>query len=358
MNHKIIEQFNLLIKQVQAEYLNAQVENDTREANSHFFRLKQIKQALNVIKNLDFEITEGADLKGIPGIGKGTMNRIDEILETGTLSELETKYAKNKQKVIDEIQELEKIIGVGSKTAKKLVTEKGIKSVAQLKKMHAAGKIELNDKILLGLKYYGKVEGNIPRSETTEIKTYLTKKLKLLDSELKLEICGSYRRGKDTSGDIDVIIYHPEFKTTKFIRNPEAHGMEPYLDLFVDLLSKEHFLLDHMVDREHKLKYMGFCRYKDYPIRRIDIRWMPYNSIHTAFLYNTGPFELNTVMRKNAKKMGMRLNEYGLYKVNDDGTLVIVKINSEKDVFDKLKMPYLTPTQREGFSLGKTKKTI
>jgi len=97
---------------------------------------------------------------------------------------------------------------------------------------------------------------------------------------------------------------------------------------------------------------MGFCKYKNSSVRRIDIRFVPYNSIHTAMLYFTGPMELNTRMRNNAKKRNMILNEYGLFKETPDGKKQ-VKINSENDVFKYLGMKYLTPTEREKYSTGK-----
>jgi DNA polymerase/3'-5' exonuclease PolX len=74
-------------------------------------------------------------------------------------------------------------------------------------------------------------------------------------------------------------------------------------------------------------------------------------------LYFTGPYELNTVMRYAAKKRGMLLNEYGLYKIDEKGNKTTLKMTSEEDVFKALGMSYLTPTEREAFSTGKIKKT-
>jgi DNA polymerase/3'-5' exonuclease PolX len=355
MNSKIIEQFNLLVKQIQAEYLNAQVENDTKEMTMHFYRLQQIKKILNIIKKLDFEITDANDLKGIPGIGAGAKRRISEILEKGYLSELENKYDIKKQRKIDSIKELEKIIGIGDKMAKKLVVEDKITSIDDLKKAIKKGTIEVNDKILLGLKYYGIVQGDIPRKEVATTEKYLRKEAHKIDPELEIMICGSYRRGKPTSGDIDIMLYHPKVKYTKDIRNPQAHGLQAYLEVLVDNLTEQGFLVDHLTNKNYKMKYMGFSKYNDYPVRRIDIRFIPYKSIYTAMLYFTGPFELNEAMRLAAKKRGMILNEYGLYKIDDDGNKTLIKINSEEDVFHKLGMKYLTPEQRELSSIGREK---
>lgn len=360
MNANIIDQFNQLVKQIEAEYLNAQVENDIKEIKMHKYRLQMIKKILGILRKLDFEIVDPSDVKGISGIGEGTIRRIKEILETGKLSELKSKYGKEKQEKINSIQELEKVIGIGSSIAKKLVIQHNIKSINDLKKAIKAGKIKVSELILLGLKYYGVVEGNIPRKEVSTIEKFLAKEAHKIDPALEIMICGSYRRGKSTSGDIDLLMYHQDVKTTKEIIQPKNYGLDSYLEIFINELTENGFLLDHMTDKNYNMKYMGFCKYKSYPVRRIDVRFVPYNSLPTAMLYFTGPYELNTIMRTAAKKRDMILNEYGLYKIdkNDKNDIKTpVKIKSEADVFKILGMDYLTPEERESFSTGKIKKT-
>lgn len=356
MNNNIIEQFKLLVKQIEAEYLNAQVENDVKEMNMHKFRLQQIKRILSTLQRLDFEITDIDDIGEVPGFGKGTIRRIKEILETGKLSEIESKYNKKKQAKINSIQELEKIIGVGPKTAKKFVLEYKIRSVNDLKTAIKNGKIKVGDDILLGLKYYGIVQSGIPRKEVISVKKYLIKEAHKIDPKLEIMICGSFRRGKKFVGDIDVLMFHPEIINTKYVINPTKYDFKFYLEEFVNHLTAEGFLIDHMTHRNYKTKYMGFSKYNNNPIRRIDIRFFPYNSIYAAMLYFTGPYELNQIMRERAKKRNMILNEYGLYKIDEDENKIPLKITSEKDVFDYLGMEYLTPEEREAYSSGKITK--
>ena len=86
---------------------------------------------------------------------------------------------------------------------------------------------------------------------------------------------------------------------------------------------------------------MGFCKYLNNPIRRIDIRLLPLQSFFTGYLYFTGSYEFNERMRGIAKRQGYKLNEYGLYKGNK-----FIQIYSEKDVFDILGMKYLNPEER------------
>ncbi|ANB50692.1 putative DNA polymerase family X protein [Powai lake megavirus] len=356
MNSNIIEQFTMLVKQNEAEYLNAQVENNPKEISANRFRLKSNKAILGIIKRIDFEITDPSDVNGIKGIGESTKRRIAEILETGKLSELKNKYDKKKQEKINSIQELERVIGIGSSTAKKLITKYGITSVKELKKAIKSGEIEVSNAILLGLKYYGIVEGNIPRKEIDQVDKYLQKQAEKINEDLEIMICGSYRRGKATSGDIDVLIYHPAMKTTKEMLNPEKYNLEPYFEIFISNLTKNGFLLDHMTDGSNK-KYMGFCKYKTNPVRRIDVRFIPYESLPSAMLYFTGPYELNTIMRSSAKKRKMILNEYGLYKVDANELKTPVKIKSEADIFNALGMDYLTPQERETYNTGKINKS-
>lgn len=356
MNANIIQQFNLLVKQIEAEYLNAQVENNVKEINMHKFRLQTVKKILSILRKLDFEVTHSDDLKGIPGIGEGTRKRVQEILDTGSLSELKNKYDKKKQSTIDSIQELAKIIGIGSKTAKKLVTKYNIRSIDELKAAIKKGKIDVTDAVKLGLKYYGVLEGNIPRKEIQQIEKYLVKEVQKIDPKLEIMICGSYRRGRAAVGDVDVLMYHPDVKTSKQVTDPKKYGFEPYLEELVNNLTQQGFLLDNLTNDDYRIKYMGFCKYKNNPVRRIDIRFIPYNSLATAMLYFTGPYELNTIMRNAAKKRKMLLNEYGLYRVDAEGIKTPVKITSEADVFEALGMEYLTPEERESFNTGKISK--
>lgn len=345
MNKKIIEQFELLIKQIESEYLYAQAENQIDEINMHRFRLISMKKIIKIIKGLDFEITSADDLDGIKGINKGTTKRITEILENGFLSEIEEKYSKEKNRKIEGIRELEEIIGVGSSLARKLVSEHGICSIDELRENIDNGNIKVNKKIMLGLKYHGVVKGNIPRKEIELIEKKINEISNKINNKLKIIVCGSYRRGKKTSGDIDILLYHPDFK----VKGKDL-GEENYLVTLVKELTKKKIIVDHLTDKNVKTKYMGFCKLGSNPVRRIDIRFIPFTSLATAMLYFTGPYELNTIMRSEAKKKEMILNEYGLYTVSEDGDKHLIKTKTEEDVFKKLKMKYIEPSERELYS--------
>lgn len=355
-NHLIIDLFEQLLKLVEAEYLISRLNNDQKEITKNKFRLSSNKRILSILKSLDFEITNVEQLNGIYGIGADTKKRIHEILKTGKLAELDilnNNTTDSNKADVKNILELEQVIGIGVATAKKLVLDHNITSIKQLKSAVKSGKIKLNNNILLGLKYYGVVQGKIPRNEIKVIESWLKKQAKIIDPYLNLVICGSYRRGRATSGDIDVLIYHPNVPDMEHIVQYKKYNTKPYLKILIDKLTNLKFLLDNMTDVDPSTKYMGFCKFKNYPVRRIDILYMPYNSISSAMLYYTGPYELNTIMRHNAKKRNMILNQYGLYKIDNKGEKHIVPTPTEQSIFEYLGMEYMTPRERESFNTGK-----
>lgn len=351
MNALIIDQLNKLVKQIKAEELNALLDNNPKEAEIHSYRLKQMRKVLGTILSLGFEITSPDDLVGISGIGKGTLARVKEILETGHLAELDKKYEPEKQAKINSIWQLLNVIGIGDQLARRLVLEKGITNVVELRDAVDRGDIKVNYQVKLGLKYYESLQQKIPRAEITQTEKYLEKKASQVDRNLHLMICGSYRRGQQISGDIDVMLFHPDVKYVRQIYQADKYNLPHYLELFVQLLQNEGFLLESL--SYSMMKYMGFCKYNKYPVRRIDIRFMPSGSLPAAMLYFTGPKQLNEEMRKRAKRMGMLLNEYGLFIVDSQGIRIPLPVHSEKDIFEELGMEYLTPMQRESYNLGK-----
>ncbi|QKF93827.1 DNA-dependent DNA polymerase family X [Fadolivirus algeromassiliense] len=341
-NEKIVNEFEKLIQQIK---IQIDIAPSTSQYMTNHFRLKQINNALSIIKKYPKEIKSGSDLKDIKGIGKGTISRIDEILKSGKLSEIKIKDSDKKYS--DYVKELEMIHGIGHAKAYELVTKHNIKTISELKKAYNDGTIELSNLIVTGLKYHDIYQEKIPRAEVTKIYDYLEKIAKLIDKDLSVTICGSYRRLKPTSNDIDVLLAHPKIKTKLQITNNEDTN---YLFKFIKELKEKKFILDDLTDKDYHIKYMGYCKFKknkhEYPVRRIDIRYIPFDSYPVAMLYFTGNANFNKRMRALAEQLGYMLNEYGLYRLNGEKKTRI-KITSEKDVFDKLGMEYLPPEKRE-----------
>jgi len=169
MNTTIINEFEKLVSFITNEIDQLKKTDDKKKITSNQFRLRQIKNVLAILKKIPNKITldNYMELNNINGIGKGSLDRIKEILVTGSLSEL-TDFVDNNKEKNKIIEELETVVGIGHVNALEFYN-KGVKSVKDLIKKINKNEIEVNDKILLGLKYYGKFQGNIPRKEITNI---------------------------------------------------------------------------------------------------------------------------------------------------------------------------------------------
>lgn len=332
MNDVIIRQFKLLLKQMRMDMNKSNGKDFTR----HSFRLSSTAKVLKILQSLKKNIKNIDDVKNVPGIGKGSLKRIQEILDTGRLSEI--RFRNVDTQYLSSIDNLVKIFGIGKKKAHELVVKYNVKNISDLKKLMREKKIELPDNIIKGLKYVNKTKTAIPRSEIDNIYVYLLEKAQNFDRDLNLYICGSYRRLKPKSNDVDVILWHKKLKTKK-----QSEGSNIMQDFVQELLS-DGFIVDNYTSYDVPTKFMGLCRKdKNSPIRRIDIRMIPVESIHAATLYFTGSGDFNKKMRKIALDMGYTLNEYGLY---DSNGKLAGKINSEKDIFDIIGMEYLPPHLR------------
>ena len=317
MNELIIKWFKLLIV-----WLNYNINNIKKgqEKINYSYKLNTIEKALKIIMSFDKEITNGEQLRHFKGIGDGIVSRINEILDKGVLSEVDISV-----KNLEYVDSLTKVFGIGKIKAYELVTKYGITSVDDLKKHLDI----LPENIIKGLKYVDKINDSVPRKEMDEIYFYLNSLAGYLDKKINIEMCCSYRRESDYSGDIDIIISSKDDDKT-------------ILKKFIDLLIDEKFIVESFTSDNVSTKYMGLCKIDKF-IRRIDIRFIKMKSLYTAKLYFTGSKNFNQQMRGIAKSLGYRLNEYSLRYLKDNKR---IKINSEKDVFDILGMEYVLPKDR------------
>jgi len=334
-NKKFIDNLNNLVKQIKYDIDHGHSKSDKLK---NMFRLKHIKHAINVISNFPIEIKSGKDLEKIKGIGKGIMERIDEIIKTGKLGEIHLTHLSDKY--LQYVDELEQVFGIGRVKAIELINVYNIKNVNELKQAVKNKKIDLPENIIMGLKYYGIYKQNIPRSEVLEYDLLLHKILKKIDKHLIGVICGSYRRLAKESNDIDLLLVHPNINTINHVHQSNI------LLKIVDQLKKENIIIDSLTDPDFATKFMGFCKLNN-NVRRIDIRFMPYESYYTALLYFTGSGDFNRKMRLLAIQLDYKLNEYGLYKILKNDKYKKIPITSEKDVFDYLGMEYLEPQFRK-----------
>lgn len=318
MNEKIINLFEALATQTKQE-----------EGNS--FRVRSNYKVIKILNSLDFEITNIEQIKDIKGIGKSTLKRVEEILTTNNLYEI--KLQNNNLNIL---KDLERITGIGPVKAKKLF-EKGI-ILEKILQDYKDGtlKEDFTNHQLLGIKHFHDLETRIPYKEIYTIDKFLKKELFKFSKNVELEICGSYRRKVKTSGDIDVLFYS---------NNENEHN--EFLPKFLEHLNEIGFLVDHLTSLDSETKYMGICKYRNNPARRIDIRYIPKNSLGAAKLYFTGSGDFNKNMRTYANSLGFTINEYGIYKLKADKTKGLkIKTNTEEDVFKVLKIDYVEPENR------------
>lgn len=289
-------------------------------------RARAYKKAEETVVNYLEDITDIKQMQGKPGIGATIMEKFKEYVETGTLKVLERE--KN-----NPINIFTQIYGVGPKKAKELV-EKGVTTIQQLKE----NQIELlNDKQIIGLKYYEDIQKRIPRSEIDKYSVYFNNAFKYAVSTVgvvdggKFEIVGSYRRGAQSSGDIDVII------TSK---------NSTVFDKFIDKLLESRIIVEIL--SRGPTKSLVITQLPGMEFRRVDFLYSTEKEYPFAVLYFTGSKYFNTAMRHVAVQKGYTMNEHGMYKFQDKkkGGLVDHDFKDEKDIFDFLGLQYKSPAER------------
>jgi NAD-dependent DNA ligase len=288
------------------------------------FRARAYQKAQETLMSYPQDISSVDQLKGAPGIGSTILEKLNEFVTTGTLKILERE--KN-----NPVNILGEIYGVGPKKAKELV-EKGITTIEQLRTQQDQ---VLNDVQKVGLKYYEDILKRIPRSEIQEYEAIFIsnfQKVASSDPASRMEIVGSYRRGAESSGDIDVII------------TSNSHSV---FVKFIDELIKEKIILEVLSRGSSKCLVIGKIPSSS-TSRRIDFLYATPHEYPFSILYFTGSKIFNTVMRHEALKLGLSMNEHGLYKMEGKkkGEKVEAVFKDEKDIFDYLNLVYKSPVER------------
>ena len=287
--------------------------------NGEGFKAVAYFRAVKGIGELD-DLTE-SNVKSIKGVGKSLCEKIMCIVNTGTCPQYEA--IKN---VKDARTEFLDISGVGPKKAQELV-DLGFTSIKALRETSEVEEI-LNDKQLIGLKYYEDILERIPQAEIDKHNEYLQGVLKKLDPTAEMTIAGSYRRRCKDSGDIDILL----------------KGTPQLYKKFIQVLQKDKYLYETLA--QGTKKYNGMCKMKGYTThRRIDIMITKPEEYPFAILYFTGSKDFNTLMRQHALDKGYSMNEYSLKHVSDKSVVDHV-FKVEKDIFDYLEYPFVEPWQR------------
>lgn len=289
---------------------------DLEKTKKELYKVRAYNTAIRSIEAHNRPITSGGDAKKLNGVGDKIAKKIQEILDTGELHQI--KDITNESRIL---KELGSVWGIGPTKAKTLM-EQGIRSIKQLhNKRHL---LTRNQK--LGLQYHSDIIKKIPRGI---IKQYAEKVSRVLinhfGTHFDLTVAGSFRRGAQESGDIDILLK----STTISLRE------------IVEFLSLKGFVTEVLTLGDDKAMIIGGDKRS---FHRIDFEMVTPNKWGTALLYFTGSGPFNVRMRQHAKDNGWTLSEH---HVKNNKTKEIITFETEEEVFHFFGQEYVDPCNRK-----------
>jgi len=311
--------------------------NWEKNVNRNQYKERAYRKAAQVLADLDHRVKDGDEARKFPGVGEKISKKIDEIISTGKLPKLENIRQDDSSVAINL---LTRVSGIGPAKAKDLY-DQGISTIEDLR----INLDKLNPAQKIGVKHFEDFEKRIPRAEIKQIEAQIREIVSRLDSKYSLTICGSYRRGALSSGDVDVLLTHSSLVGggKEGVKGEGGH----LLSSVVRKLEIGGLVTDTLSIGD--TKFMGVCSVPGGTARRLDIRLLPSDQFYCGVLYFTGSDMFNQQMRAWALEKGFTLNEYslrptlGLGKV---GGLEPLPVSSERDVFDYLEYDYRPPKDR------------
>ena len=264
-----------------------------------------------------------SQLRSIPGIGKDLAARVRELAETGTCAYHKELLEQFPPTILDVLR----LQGVGPKTVAMLHATLNVKSIDDLAAAAKAGKLKglkgmgakKEAQILASIEERAKDSGRHLLSDTAATAASLVDFLHVHDRDVELIPVGSLRRGRDTCGDIDIL----------------AVGGQPGL-------------MDALISHPHVERVLGQGDTKSSVLLRggyqADLRLVPPESRGAAMQYFTGSKAHNINVRDRAVQLGFKLNEYGLFRVDDDSR---VAGETEEGIYRALGMDWVEPELRE-----------
>lgn len=246
----------------------------------------------------------------------------------------------------------------------------GYTDINSVRRALKQNKLDLYDNARIGVKFYEDFQEKMDRNEVERIGEVVIAAGKKYFKEAEISIMGSYRRGSNRCGDIDILITHPKFVTCvpkgavhELVERLREEGhisnhltlVDPRFKATIPLISEQYN--DVLVEKSNKAEsYMGVFVSPVYhnKHRRIDIKFYPYREKAFASLYFTGNGWFTRAIRLYAKaKKGLKLDDSGLYtlSVNDEKKMKCegkrLKASSEKEIFDHLGLEYKEPHERD-----------
>ena len=298
---------------------------------SNPFRIRAYRKGARVIRDHSESVIEiinndPSNLTEIDGVGKDLAAKCVELVQTGKLPMLDELLEEIPKSVMD----LLRVPGLGPKKAKAVHDQLGITTLDELKKACEEGQVrtlkgfgEKTEQVILGgISIASAANQRILWAKADAIVQELRSHFQKCDSIEKIEFAGSYRRGRETVGDLDILAV--------------AKESGPVMDCFSEYPDLASVLVRGDTKMSIRLE-SGL---------QVDLRVVPKESFGAALQYFTGSKDHNVVVRGLAKKQGLRVNEYGVYRDSDDAQEVIAGA-TEEDVYKSLGLPLFAPETRE-----------
>jgi len=291
------------------------------------FRIRAYRKAAQTIESLTRDLEEVIKedaLEKIPGIGEDLAGKIKEIVETGHLKYFEDLKKKTPAILI----EMMNIPGVGPKTTKLLYSKLKVKNLIHLERMAKTHRISglpgIKDKteenILKGIELLKKGKERMTLGDAISVGSLFVERLKESPHVKKISTAGSLRRMKETVRDIDILVTSKKPKKV--------------MDLVVNSGDVKEVFAHGSTKSSIRTK-TGV---------QLDVRAVDEDSYGAALVYFTGSKEHNIHIRRLASQMGLKINEYGIFKKKTGKKIAGLK---EEDIYKVLKLDYIPPELRE-----------
>jgi DNA polymerase (family 10) len=294
------------------------------------FRIRSYRNASSVLEGYPERVADLSrdpkrKLTEIPGIGKGIAFVITEILERGSFERRDSLLEKYPPTSL----ELLKIKGLGPKSIALLIEHYRVSTIDDLERICREQKLrelprmgaKLEEKVLRSIALYRKSAGRFLLNFGSEMADELTAYLREAGGIDQITTAGSFRRGKETIGDLDLLVTGPNAAQAldRFVKHPKV----------TDVLGHGENKASALVGVE------GL---------QVDVRALPAESYGAALQYFSGSKEHNIALRSRALKLGYTLNEYGLKKVD---TEELAAGESEEEIYRVLGLDWIPPELRE-----------
>ncbi|MEM8866120.1 MAG: DNA polymerase/3'-5' exonuclease PolX [Planctomycetota bacterium] len=279
-------------------------------------------------------IADDRPLTEIDGIGKDLAEKIKTLVETGSLPMLDDL----KSELPDTVLGLLRVPGLGPKKAAVLYNDLGVASLDMLRAACEAGKVrelkgfgkKTEETLLAGISLAERATDRIYWRDADEVVQAILAHMEGLDAIRQLKPAGSYRRGKETVGDLDFLVDADD------------------VDAVMDRLAEYDGVAEVIARGSTKMSVRLNSNLQ------VDLRVVPSESFGAALQYFTGSKEHNVVLRGMAKDRGLRLNEWGVFRETDGEEPADsptrgeqVAGETEEDVYAALKLPWFPPELRE-----------